>query len=462
MDLSSDDDDDGEAGRGPLDHLPDVREAAPGVSASSPVSPGGGGVGTSGLAITHPGAEADTPETRALGKHAVSPMGLMAEVERAMAGRKRQAEAPALAPLKALKVSASATARWVVDAQARATKAAAKQMGDEAPTPREAVALEAGDAEAPTIVEATKGEARAPRTSEAEVVETKASRTTEAEVAETGASRTTEVKELEAWSLGKSMFLRWERDAATLAARIEELEEELTWAAGEQETFRSRAEQEVASAKAVAEQLEAEKGTHLLTKGVLEEAIKVAETSRVDALAWKEKAEELEREAFRATEASRVEVQRWKEKAEGLEKEASKVAEASVEVQAVLEAKIREHNVLQSTARTACKALEVCGVKSGSSLGSHLIMLSGHIRERLWGALHTGIKRALAVISSHYVGIDLEAISDGYVVAEDDEKAKEEVLKLVEAAEAPGMELAPLFEEEVIPPTPTIDAGDPV
>ena len=53
-----------------------------------------------------------------------------------------------------------------------------------------------------------------------------------------------------------------------------------------------------------------------------------------------------------------------------------------------------------------------------------------------------GVKRALAVVSSHYAGVDLEAISDGYVVAKDDEKAEEEVLKLVEAAEAPGMALA--------------------
>ena len=72
-----------------------------------------------------------------------------------------------------------------------------------------------------------------------------------------------------------------------------------------------------------------------------------------------------------------------------------------------------------------------------------------------------GVKRALAVISLHYASIDLEAISDGYVMAEDDEKAEEEVMKLVEAAEAPGTVLARLFEEEVVPPMPTADAGDP-
>ena len=130
-------------------------------------------------------------------------------------------------------------------------------------------------------------------------------------------------------------------------------------------------------------------------------------------------------------------------------------------MQAVLEAKIGEHNALQSASRTACEALEVEGVQSGSSLRSRLIALSGQVRERLQGALHTGVKCALAVVASHYISVDLEAISDGYVLAEDDEEADEEVTKLMEAAEAPGMTLASLFKEEVVPPAPTADAGDP-
>ena len=145
------------------------------------------------------------------------------------------------------------------------------------------------------------------------------------------------IQELEARSLRKSLFLWWERDiwdqlqqqkdllananellsarsaeaedlrlrcanmkaeatmaqeqAVPLVARIKELEEELTRVAGERDTFRSRAEQEAASAKAIAEQLEVEQGAHLLTKGALAEGVKVAEASRVEALAWKEKAE---------------------------------------------------------------------------------------------------------------------------------------------------------------------------
>ncbi|XP_066323306.1 uncharacterized protein [Miscanthus floridulus] len=391
---SSSDDDESEAGWGPLDHLPDVRETAPGASASGLASLGGGGEGALGLAIARPRAEANMPETRASGKRTVSPMGSTAEVERATAGATqpppqraegvlessegRPAEAPALVPLKALKVSTSSTARWVVDAQAtiqhgtasaradlkelvaqgEAIEAATKQAGEEAPMPCEAGALESGEVEAPSITEATEGEAEAPRTSEAEVAATGASRASEAEVAEAGASRASEA--------------------------------------------------EVADA-----------------------------------------------EAPRTTEAKVA------KGGLGLEKEASRAAEASVTVQAVPEAEIQEHNALRSAACTSCEALEVEGVELGSSLGSRLIALSGRVHERLWGALHTGIKRTLAIVSLHYVGIDLEAVSDGYVVAEDDEKAEEEVMKLVEAAEAPVMALARLFEEEVVPPTPTADVGNP-
>ena len=75
--------------------------------------------------------------------------------------------------------------------------------------------------------------------------------------------------------------------------------------------------------------------------------------------------------------------------------------------------------------------------------------------------MHTGVKRALAIVSSHYAGVDLEAVSDGYVLAEDDEEADEEVMKLMEAAEGPGTALATLFEEEVVPPSSSADAGDP-
>ena len=80
-----------------------------------------------------------------------------------------------------------------------------------------------------------------------------------------------------------------QEQASPLAAWIQELEE-LTRVASERDTFRSRAEQVAASTKAVTGQLAAEQGAYLLTKGALAEAVKVAEASRVEALAWKEKA----------------------------------------------------------------------------------------------------------------------------------------------------------------------------
>ena len=61
--------------------------------------------------------------------------------------------------------------------------------------------------------------------------------------------------------------------------------------ASERDAFWSWAEQAEISAKAIAWQLGAEQGAHLLTKGALAEALKVAEASWVKALAWKEKAE---------------------------------------------------------------------------------------------------------------------------------------------------------------------------
>ena len=55
-----------------------VVEVVPGALASSPALLGGGGGADPGSAIARSGAEADTPEARALGKRAVSPVGSVA------------------------------------------------------------------------------------------------------------------------------------------------------------------------------------------------------------------------------------------------------------------------------------------------------------------------------------------------------------------------------------------------
>ena len=120
-------------------------------------------------------------------------------------------------------------------------------------------------------------------------------------------------------------------------------------------------------------------------------------------------------------------------------------------MQTVLDTEIKEHEALKRAALSACEALEVEGVQSGSSLGRRLIVLSNH----------TGVKRALAVISSHYLGIDLLAISDGYVLPDDDEEVNAVIAKLLEVTKGPGTALATLFEEEAVPPLPSADDGGP-
>ena len=89
---ASDGDEKVEGGRGPLDHLPDVVEVAPGVSESIPAPPGRGGEADPGSAVARSGAEADTPEAQALGIRAVSPVGSAAVAERVAA----EATPPAL------------------------------------------------------------------------------------------------------------------------------------------------------------------------------------------------------------------------------------------------------------------------------------------------------------------------------------------------------------------------------
>jgi len=63
------------------------------------------------------------------------------------------------------------------------------------------------------------------------------------------------------------------------------------------------------------------------------------------------------------------------------------------------------------------------------------------------------VKKALVVVSSYYVGIDLPAVSEGYVLPDDEAEAQEELRKLTDAADAPGDALATYFDAEVeLPP----------
>jgi hypothetical protein len=57
------------------------------------------------------------------------------------------------------------------------------------------------------------------------------------------------------------------------------------------------------------------------------------------------------------------------------------------------------------------------------------------------------MKQALAVMTSHYVDLDLQRVSEGFVDMPDPD-----LEKLIDVAEAPSAALAARFEGEVIPP----------
>jgi hypothetical protein len=83
-----------------------------------------------------------------------------------------------------------------------------------------------------------------------------------------------------------------------------------------------------------------------------------------------------------------------------------------------------------------------------------MMALGGLIREKIRGALHHGVKRAMAVVQPGFE-YDMSLVADGFT--SDLDKTEEEneaaCLGLIEAAEEPGGRLARLFEDEVLLPT---------
>jgi hypothetical protein len=104
-----------------------------------------------------------------------------------------------------------------------------------------------------------------------------------------------------------------------------------------------------------------------------------------------------------------------------------------------------------------CQALGLDGVPSGSSPQSHLRALGGHVRNRLHGALHHGVRRAFAVLASHY-DVDLERVSEGYCLPDDEEATLAEVQRLDAAVEGPSVALASSFEVEILSPVSPSEA----
>jgi hypothetical protein len=97
-----------------------------------------------------------------------------------------------------------------------------------------------------------------------------------------------------------------------------------------------------------------------------------------------------------------------------------------------------------------CRAFDLDDIPSGSSPQSHLWALGGHVRSRLRRALHHGIRWAFAVLASHY-DVDLERVSEGYCLPDEDEAALAEVQRLDAAVAGPSVVLASSFEVEILP-----------
>jgi hypothetical protein len=125
------------------------------------------------------------------------------------------------------------------------------------------------------------------------------------------------------------------------------------------------------------------------------------------------------------------------------------------------EQKEAERVAVSEAVSAFCQAFGLDGVPSGSSPQSHLRALGGHMRNRLRGVLHHGVRRAFVGLASHY-DMDLERVSEGYCLPDDEEAALAEVQRLDAAVEGPSATLASSFEVEVLPPaSPSEVVPDP-
>jgi hypothetical protein len=86
--------------------------------------------------------------------------------------------------------------------------------------------------------------------------------------------------------------------------------------------------------------------------------------------------------------------------------------------------------------------------------------LSGYVRGELHDAVHLGVKRALAMVASHYE-INLKRVFDGYVLPNEPKLATAEMRRLNDVVKGPGTSLARRFKVEVVPPplSPTAAAS---
>jgi len=96
---------------------------------------------------------------------------------------------------------------------------------------------------------------------------------------------------------------------------------------------------------------------------------------------------------------------------------------------------------------------ETGDVARGDALVDQLCYLGATLRDRVRDALHTGVKRAMAVVCSGF-SYDMEVVSHGFVtdISKTDAENEERLHALIDEAEVPRERLARLFEPEVLHP----------
>jgi hypothetical protein len=124
----------------------------------------------------------------------------------------------------------------------------------------------------------------------------------------------------------------------------------------------------------------------------------------------------------------------------------------------VAEQKEADRMAMSEAISAFCRTFGLDDVPSGSSPQSRMRAFGGPVRSRLRGALHHGVRRAFAVLASCY-DVDLERVSEGYCLPDDEDAALAEVQRLDAAAEGPGAALASFFEVEILPPVSLSEAG---
>jgi hypothetical protein len=105
-----------------------------------------------------------------------------------------------------------------------------------------------------------------------------------------------------------------------------------------------------------------------------------------------------------------------------------------------------------------CQTFGLDDIPSGSSPQSRLEAVGAPARARHREVLHHGVRRAFAVLASHY-DVDLERVSEGYCLPDGDEVALAEVQRLDAAAAGPSAVLASTFEAEILPLAPPFEGG---